>query len=424
MLLPLDFAHSIRHHLRRTSIAATLLTTLSLAPATASAATVNCFLTVPPEPLSAIGLATPYQLSGPGCHEANAGTAAFVEATILDPGSGALFTYKPIVVDAGTTPAVPPLVPLLPVGGVVGIGIGFNGDNLTLLDSGGSLSQGRCVNGLGPSIFGQVSFCNNEAFFGAANAAIESGVIHVPQRGTAADGQVCPSTWSWNVVDMDPVDNTDTRYLVVNGKIAQDTQTNRTLFPNATVLRNPGDFLYTDQFLDPAVGCQPWQVRDLSDPLGGTSPSQQLDELQARFTQSQDGSNALLVDGDEMVLVNGQLNLDKTNAYRVNVDQPTASTLADANTAPYCRGMLQIGLPHVVADKAFLEAAPPIDPAVANNFYTFTAVRFQQAFGPDFLNCTGLLHVQNPVTVTTDSNGVAIAATINLHPASTARLSS
>ena len=50
-----------------------------------AAASMNCTLTVPANPLSAQGLATPWQL-GDGCSMANAATeGAFVEATILSP---------------------------------------------------------------------------------------------------------------------------------------------------------------------------------------------------------------------------------------------------------------------------------------------------------------------------------------------------
>jgi hypothetical protein len=70
----------------------------------------NCTLVVPKNPLTAAGLATPYQLvatnkgDGP-CNEANADQSAFVEATILDPATGALSVYRPLVVDQGTQPA-------------------------------------------------------------------------------------------------------------------------------------------------------------------------------------------------------------------------------------------------------------------------------------------------------------------------------
>ena len=67
----------------------------------------NCTLTVPANPLSAQGLATPWQL-GDGCSMANAATeGAFVEATILAP-NGQVQVYNPLVITAGTTPAAAP----------------------------------------------------------------------------------------------------------------------------------------------------------------------------------------------------------------------------------------------------------------------------------------------------------------------------
>ena len=53
----------------------------------------NCTLIVPTNPLSAEGLATPYQLvatdpNAGDCHESEKGQSAFVQAAVLDPVSG------------------------------------------------------------------------------------------------------------------------------------------------------------------------------------------------------------------------------------------------------------------------------------------------------------------------------------------------
>src|SRR6202043_1864479 len=91
--------------------------------AAAAAANVNCDIIVPANPLSAQGLATPYQLTGPngmtpaqsGCTMTNAAAlGAFVQATILNPQTGQLYVYDPLVITQGTTPAVAPTVPVLP----------------------------------------------------------------------------------------------------------------------------------------------------------------------------------------------------------------------------------------------------------------------------------------------------------------------
>src|ERR1700676_443634 len=94
-------------------------------------ASMNCTLTVPAKPLTAQGLATPYQL-GDGCSMANGATqGAFVEATILSP-NGQLQVYNPLVITAGTTPAATPAAPVIARGSRVIIDVGFNGTNLVL----------------------------------------------------------------------------------------------------------------------------------------------------------------------------------------------------------------------------------------------------------------------------------------------------
>src|SRR5579871_3692444 len=161
----------------------------------AAAANPNCTLIVPRNPLSAQGLATPYQLFAPDaaqngpCNEANANQSAFVQATIYNPATGAFSVYSPLVIDQGTQPAVAPTVPTLPASAVVGIWFGFNGTNLTLQGVQGpnTLAQGQCVNGLNGSIFGQFAYCNAPNFFGAVNQGIANGLVKVPALGTAKD---------------------------------------------------------------------------------------------------------------------------------------------------------------------------------------------------------------------------------------------
>src|SRR6266568_4257032 len=73
------------------------------------AVNMDCTLIVPADPLSAQGLATPYQLTttnpanGP-CNESNKAQAAFVQGAIIDPATGVISIYNPLVVDQGTQP--------------------------------------------------------------------------------------------------------------------------------------------------------------------------------------------------------------------------------------------------------------------------------------------------------------------------------
>ncbi|HEX8936429.1 MAG TPA: hypothetical protein VF788_20085, partial [Pseudonocardiaceae bacterium] len=149
----------------------------------------NCTLIVPDAPFTAQGLATPYQLFATNrrqgqCREANDNQSAFVEATIINPATGALSIYRPLVIDRGTRPGAPPVMPKLPAGSVVGLWFGFQGTTLTLRGA-----TAGCVNGLPGSPFGQFAYCGAPEFFRAANAAIRAGKLKVPPVGTARDGQ-------------------------------------------------------------------------------------------------------------------------------------------------------------------------------------------------------------------------------------------
>ena len=132
---------------------------MGAAPTVALNATApNCFITVPNNPLSAEGLATPYLLQPP-CSMAVNAQQAFAEATVYDPATGALSVYHPLVMNAGTTPAQPNVVPQLPANAVVGLWFGFNGVVLQLIDANGQntntspmLKGSDCVNGLPVSI--------------------------------------------------------------------------------------------------------------------------------------------------------------------------------------------------------------------------------------------------------------------------------
>ena len=223
----------------------------------------NCTLIVPANPLSAQGLATPYQLvatdpaNGP-CNEANINQTAFVQGAVIDPATGQISIYNPVVVDQGTQPAVAPTPPQLPPNAVVALWFGFNGNNLTLQGTNGSLQQGRCVNGIQGSIFGQFAYCNAPLFFAVANFEIRLGRLHVPALGTGTDGKTCMSTRDFGLIDQDQSDNLTTSYLVnANGQTAQATAANAAAMPNATKLSNGSDEGLLAAFVDPALGCTP-----------------------------------------------------------------------------------------------------------------------------------------------------------------------
>src|SRR5207248_860572 len=136
---------------------------------------------------------------------------------------------EPLVVTAGTQPAVAPVVPRLPRGAVVNLMFGFNGGNLRLAGARpGTLSRARCVNGLGDSLFGQVAYCNSTAFYATAHAEMAFGRLRVPRAGVSPKtGQTCPTTRSFLIVDQDQSDNVTTSYLLTaDGRTAQNDAAN------------------------------------------------------------------------------------------------------------------------------------------------------------------------------------------------------
>jgi hypothetical protein len=351
----------------------------------AMAPTTNCTIRVPRKPLSAKGLATPYRLSGTGgqqCNEANLEQSAFVEAAIVNPRSGALRVYRPLVVDAGSQPAAAPVVPRVPAGSVVGVWFGFNGDTLNLAGGGRSLGMGNCVNGLGGSDFGQFAYCNAPAFFRAANTAIRRGQLTVPPLGTGADQKPCMTVRDFGMVDQDQSDNVTTSYLAdANGRTAQNTGAAAAQMAGSNKLSNGSDNGLLDNFIDPALNCTPFTAPDLTD-HGKPTTSLALNELQAAARQTPPA--ALVPLNDPMTLVDGQQSVVKTNLYRAGVNQPAVNPATDT-TQGYCDNINQIGFQRLNADHdLFAQAASP-DPAM--NLFDFLNDRLNGSL--QMLGCPG-----------------------------------
>jgi len=401
--------------------------------ATTTATTnVNCDIIVPANPLTAQGLATPYQLTGPngmtpaqsGCTMTNAANlGAFVQATILNPATGALAVYDPLVVTQGTTPAVAPVVPTLPANAVVTIDFGFNGTNLTQVGATPTtLADANCVNGTPGSIFGQVSFCNGINFFKTAHRLEARGKLIVPSEGTSSKivasggrlgtGQDCPVTHNFDMVDQDPSDNVTTEYLLnpATGQTAQDTTSNAGNIAGSTLLLNGSDNTLLDQFMDTVLGCTPFEAPDLANNDQPTS-SQALDELLAE--KNEPAIPALVPENDEMVLNSqGQFDAAKTNLYREELGQTPIDFANNRTSSPamYCQNMVNIQTPFLAANQTLLATGPSPVTAVGDNLFTFMANRLSMSFTN--LNCQNF-GLTNPVTVTLNGAGAAVAATFN-----------
>ena len=393
---------------------------------------VNCDIIVPANPLSAQGLATPYQLTGTdgrtpaesGCQMSNAvKLGAFVQATILDPATGALSVYDPLVVTRGTRPAVRPSVPKLPANAVVTIDFGFNGKDLFQVGATpATLADANCVNGQAESIFGQESFCNGINFFDAVKKDEREGLLKVPSPGTSdkitpsggdmGTGQVCPVTRNFEVADQSSANDVTTEYLLnpLTGQTAQDTTSNAGNIAGATLLYSRSDNTLLDQFLDPVLGCTPFQAPDLANNDLPTS-SQALDEILASANQPK---IAALVPESDKVMLNGDDDFDaaKTDLYREELGQAPVSNQTNKTSAPqmYCQNLIDIQTPFLAANQALLSTGQSPVTAVGDNLLTFMANELNMSFTN--LGCQHF-RLTNPVTVIRNRAGAAVAATFN-----------
>ena len=352
----------------------------------------NCTLAVPRNPLTAQGLATPYVLSSAGmtCSEDSEGTAAFVQATILDPKTGALSVYDPVVETAGTTSPVTPPVPVLPKNAVVALWTGFNG-NVLLLTGQGSR---QFVN------FAQQGYDNSPQFFAALRQSVNLGRTYVPPTGTATDGNACPTTRDYSIVDQDPNDNVPVTYAFDAG------------------VSNGSDEQLLDNVLG-SLGCSTWQVTSLDPAVTGsaTVTSGLLQEEQASLYQG--APSATVPGNDEFTTSDGNFvpptgdgvpDLFLLNLYRAQVGQPF--TFNAYNTTAFCNGLLNTGAPRLAQDyNTEALSMPPSFAPIGTNLALVLGNRFEGTWAN--LNCQGLTGKVSPILVTTDGNGVAISETYN-----------
>jgi hypothetical protein len=217
------------------------------------------------------------------------------------------------------------------------------------------------------------------------------------------------------MVDQDPSDNVTTEYLLdpATGQTAQDTAANAANLTGSTLLLNGSDNTLLDLFMDPVLGCTPFEAPDLAN-NDQPSSSQALDELLA--SRNQPRIPALVPENDEMVLDgNGAFDAQKTDMYRAEVGQAPISGSNNRFDSPamYCQNIVNIQTPFLAANQNLLATGQPPVAGVGDNLLTFLANRLNMSFTNLACQNFGL---QNPVTVTLNGTGTAVAATFNTTP--------
>ena len=223
-----------------------------------------------------------------------ANLGAFVQATILDPATGQLWSTTRSSSPRAPRPPCSPSVPDLPANAIVTIDFGFNGTDLFQVGATrNALKEGNCTNGQPGSIFGQVSFCNGTNFFNAAFKDERERKLIVPSAGTSSKmvvtggamgtGNTCPVTRNFEIVDQDPSDNVTTEYLLnpATGQTAQDTTSNAGNIAGSTLLLNGSDNTLLDRSSTRSSAARPFMAPDLANNDMPTT-SQALDELRGR----------------------------------------------------------------------------------------------------------------------------------------------
>jgi hypothetical protein len=404
------------------------------APSAGMKSNTSCEIIVPANPLSARGLATPYQLTGPkgktpaqsGCTMSNgAKLGAFVQATILDPATGALSVYEPLVITKGTRPDTPGMKlnpPAIPADAVVTIDFGFNGTDLVQVGATpNTLADAHCVSGQAGSAFGKTSFCNGANFFSAVEQAERAGRLKVPSPGTSdaivpsggdlGTGKSCPVITNFEVAGLDPGPSVTTTYLLnpLTGQTAPDNATYRDYVEGATLLHGVSANTVLDQYVDPILGCSPFEAPDLSK-ASEPAFSEALDEIAGGAYQPK--TAALMPENDTAVTDRGQSDPAKTDRYRQELGQPPVSAEASRSSSPamYCQNLVDIQTPFLAANQKLLATGQSPVTATADNLLTFMASDLSASFTS--LGCQQF-HLTNPVTLKRNSAGVAITATFS-----------
>jgi hypothetical protein len=115
------------------------------------------------------------------------------------------------------------------------------------------------------------------------------------------------------------------------------------------------------------------------------------------------------------VLDDDKFDAVKTDMYRQEIGQPPVDAATNQTSSPwmYCRNIIDVQTPFLAANQALLGTGQPPVANVGNNLLTFLANRLNMSFTN--LACQNF-GFTNPVTVTLNGAGVAIAATFNTTP--------
>jgi len=159
----------------------------------------------------------------------------------------------------------------------------------------------------------------------------------------------------------------------------------------AGMFGNDGDNRLITKFVQPAVGCNTWQVPDLADP-GMTTQANAINVLQSMTFSPQPW--ALLPAMDPMTTTNGVSDLAKINLYKASVYEPQLGRIEEADTAHFCNNYAAVAVPRFTNLKMRLTMSA--SPAADMNLFMFMKMRASATYGPNGLGCAVLTQKPDP----------------------------
>jgi len=230
----------------------------------------------------------------------------------------------------------------------------------------------------------------------------------VPSGGDLGAGRSCPVISSFEIAGLDPGESVTTSYLLnpLTGQTAQDNPTYLGYIPGATLLHDNSADAVLDQYVDPILGCAPFEAPDLSN-ANVPGFSEALDEIAAGAYQPK--AAALVPENDKAVMDGAEPDPAKTDLYREELGQAPISGQSDKASDPamYCQNLVNIQTPFLAANQKLLVTGQSPVTATAGSLLTFLANDLSASFTS--LGCQRF-HLTDPVTLTRSSAGVAIKA--------------
>lgn len=362
-----------------------------------------CSVIVPNNPLTEIGLSTPYILksfknSSLNCNIGN--NSIFIEAVILDLNNGNYEVYNPIIIDEYIVD-YKVIKPIIPENSI--IGIWFSSNNLKFRLTGStdsyniinSVIDGNCIDGIENSPFGNFAYCNAYYFFLKANSLVNKNIINIkPLKNN------CLTTRSYAFIPRYEISSISSySYIILdNNTLIQNEIFNITNNYKKIININSNNRLLND-FINPSTNCI---INNFKNCLA-------FNEIYSSYTINEN-NQALIPYNHPNVLVNGKINLEKLNYYRIGFNQKTINTVDNYENVNFCNNIYNDALNYMYENYDYLNNFSSPDYKIATNLLNYICNRFIETW--KILDCENLTNNKCPIIIEKDYQNITISNNI------------